>query len=75
LTDEQLKTHKDSFFTIFQKSMADENIKVKVAAQRALISFLLSVEDQAILAQFKSLTQSILDTTVEALKGDQSLGQ
>ena len=40
LSDEQLKTHKDSFFTIFQKSMTDKDIKVRVAAQRALISFL-----------------------------------
>lgn len=49
LTDEQLRTNKDSFFTIFQKSMADENVNVKVAAQKALVSFLLSIEDQAIL--------------------------
>ena len=52
-----------------------ENVKVKVAAQRALVSFLLSIEDQAILGQFKSLTQQILDVTVEALKADQTLGQ
>ena len=55
--------------------MTDENVKVKVAAQRALVSFLLSIEDQAILRQFKSLTQQILDVTVEALKADQTLGQ
>jgi type II secretory pathway component PulL len=55
--------------------MADENIKVKVAAQRALVSFLLSIEDQAILDQFKSLTQQILNVTVEALKVDETLGQ
>jgi hypothetical protein len=29
--------------------MGDDNIHVRVAAQRALISFLLSIEDQGIL--------------------------
>ena len=36
---------------------------------------MLSIQDQAILDQFKSLTQLVLDSTVEALKSDQQLGQ
>ena len=49
LSDEQLNTHKDSFYQIFEKSMQDQDIKVRVAALRATASFLLSIENKAIL--------------------------
>ena len=75
LSDEQLMTYKDSFYTIFEKSMQDQNVSVRVAALRATASFLLSIENKQILEQFKPLTQTLLDTTVDALKSDQFLGE
>ena len=75
LSDEQLMTYKDSFYTIFEKSMQDQNVSVRVAALRATASFLLSIENKQILEQFKPLTQVLLDTTVDALKSDQFLGE
>jgi hypothetical protein len=75
LSDEQLTNFKDSFYQIFDKSMQDQNIQVRVAALRATASFLLSIENKDILNQFKSLTQIMLNTTVDALKADQYLGQ
>lgn len=75
LSEAQLTTYKDSFYTIFEKSMQDSNVAVRVAALRATASFLLSVENKQILEQFKPLTQTLLDTTVDALKTDQFLGE
>jgi len=43
LSMEQLKNYKDSFYTIFEKSLTGSDMKVKVAALLATTSFLLSV--------------------------------
>lgn len=42
---EQLKKYKESFYTIFEKSLTGSDMKVKVAALLATTSFLLSVQD------------------------------
>jgi len=42
---DQLKTHKDSFYQIFEKSLQDSEIKVRVAALRATSAFLMSLEE------------------------------
>lgn len=75
LSAEQLKTHQDGFYTVFQNSMKDSDAKVRVAALRATASFVLSVEDEAILTKFKTLVPLIFETTVDAIKSDQYLGK
>jgi hypothetical protein len=75
LKPEQLKKYKQSFFTIFEKSLADADIKVRVAALKATTSFLYSIEDENIVATFKALMQKILGVVVEALKADESQGK
>ena len=71
----QLIKYKQSFFTIFEKSLADADIKVRVAALKATTSFLYSIEDENIVATFKALMQKILGVVVEALKADESQGK
>ena len=75
LSGEQLKKYKDSFFTIFDKSLQDGEIKVRVAALKATTSFLYSIEDESIVNNFKSLMEKILNTVVEALKTDETQGK
>ena len=71
----QLTKYKSSFFTIFEKSLQDADIKVRVAALKATTSFLYSIEDQNIVANFNALMKLILNTVVEALKADESQGK
>jgi hypothetical protein len=75
LTEEQLRTHKDSFFTIFDSSLQDAEIKVRVAALKATTSFLFSIEDESIVDNFKKLMPKILNTVVDALKADEAQGK
>lgn len=50
-------------------------MKVKVAAILATTSFLLSVQDPAILKSFQALREAILAATTAALQSDESLGR
>jgi hypothetical protein len=50
-------------------------MKVRVAALLATTSFLLSVQDKTVLSSFQDLMQPILNTVVEALKADETLGK
>lgn len=52
LTSEQLTAYKDSFMTIFTKSLTDKELLVRVAALKATISFLTSIEDTDIVMGF-----------------------
>lgn len=75
LTREQLMKHKDSFFTIFEQSLQDGEIKVRVSALKATTSFLFSIEDQTIVNNFKALMPKILNTVVDSLKADETQGK
>jgi hypothetical protein len=75
LSPEQLKTHKDSFMAIFDNSLADSELKVRVAALRATCAFLISLEAQeAIVDQFRVLIPKMIATVIDSLKTDPSLG-
>ena len=75
LQPEQLKKHKNSFFTIFEQSLQDAEIKVRVAALKATTSFLYSIEDESIVNNFKALMPKILSTVVASLKADETQGK
>lgn len=75
LQPEQLKQHKDSFFTIFEQSLQDSEIKVRVAALKATTSFLYSIEDETIVNNFQALMPKILNTVVESLRADETQGK
>ncbi len=45
LQTEQMTKHKDSFMMIFTKSLTDKEVRVRVAALKATISFLTSIDD------------------------------
>jgi hypothetical protein len=68
LAPEQMAAYKDSFMTIFSKSLTDREVTVRVAALKATISFLTSIDDSDVVVQFSGIVPLILSTVVEALK-------
>ena len=75
LSNDQLLKHKDSFYTIFEKSLADPDLNVRVASLRATASFLMSVDNEQVLAQFRALIPAMLETLVSALKATTHLSE
>jgi importin-5 len=75
LPTEQLTAHKDSFMAIFGKSLTDREVNVRVAALKATISFLTSIDDTDIVMQYAGVVPQILSTVVEALKENEEQGR
>lgn len=55
LEPEQMAAYKDSFMTIFAKSLTDSEVAVRVAGLKATISFLTSIDDSDIVMQYASI--------------------
>lgn len=75
LSPEQLSSYKESFYTIFEKTLQDADMKVKVASVKATTTFLTSITDETIVNGFRPLMQSILNIMVEALKSEEEQGK
>ena len=76
LTSDQLALHKDSFFTIFETLMKDDqSIETRVAALKATICYIQSVTDEKILSQFKKLLGLMFAIIVDSLKENEDLGK
>ena len=75
LTPEQMAAYKDSFMTIFSQSLADNDVRVRVAALKATISFLTSIDDTDIVMQYSGVVPQILNIVVEALKENEDQGR
>ena len=61
--------------TVFSKSLADKEVTVRVAALKATISFLTSIDDTDVVMQYASVIPQILNTVVEALKENEDQGR
>lgn len=75
LSSDQLTAFKESFMAIFTKSLTDKEVAVRVAALKATISFLTSIEDTDIVMGFQVIIPQILNTVVESLKENEEQGR
>jgi hypothetical protein len=75
LTTEQLTKYKDSFMNIFTNSFKDREVSVRVAALKATISFLTSIDDSDIVMTYIGIIPQILNTVVDALKENEEQGR
>ena len=75
LTPAQLASYQGSFQSIFGQALQDGDMKVKVAALKATVTFLSSIADEAVVNSFRPLMAPILDIMVEALKSDETQGK
>jgi hypothetical protein len=75
LTPDQLNAYKDSFMTIFSKSLTDREVTVRVAALKATTSFLTSIDDSDMVLGYQGIIPQILNTVVEALKENEEQGR
>lgn len=72
LTPEQLTTHKESFFAIFESLMKEgEAVETRVAAFKATVCYLQSVTDEKITADFKKLLPGMFAIVVDSLKSNE----
>lgn len=68
LSPEQINLYKDSFMKIFDESLTDREITVRVAALKATSAFLTSLDDSDVVLSYSAIVPNLLNVVVEALQ-------
>lgn len=68
LSQELLVENSKDFIDLFQESLEDQNIEIKVAALKAITSFMSSIDEEEIVLKYKALSQKLLNVVIEVMK-------
>jgi len=60
---------------LFLDCLKDNSVSVKVAALKAITSFLGSIDDEEAVLKYQDLMDGILDVVIEVLKTDEEKGK
>ena len=66
--------NQENFIMLFNESMKDSNVRVKVATLKALTSFITSLDDEDQVLKYQDMMGGLLDITIEVLKTDEEQG-
>lgn len=61
--------------SLFLDCLKDPSIAVKVAALKAITSFLGSIDDEQTVMKYQDLMDGILDVVIEVLRSDEEQGK
>ena len=65
----------NQFMQLFLDCLKDTNISVKVAALKAITSFLGSIDEEEAVLKYQDLMDGILDVVIEVLRTDEDKGK
>ncbi len=65
----------NQFIELFSGCLKDSNITVKVAALKAITSFLGSIDDETTVLKYQGMMDWILDVVIEVLRSDEDKGK
>jgi hypothetical protein len=60
---------------LFTECLKEETLSVKVAALKAITSFLSSIDDEAAVLKYQNIMGEIVDIVIEVLKSSEDLGR
>lgn len=60
---------------LFLDCLKDNSISVKVAALKAITSFLGSIDDEQTVLKYQDLMEGILDVVIDVLRSDEDKGK
>lgn len=75
LPKEQIIENSTQFIELFSGCLKDDNITVKVAALKAITSFLSSIDEEAAVLKYQSMMDWILDIVIDVLRLDEDKGK
>ena len=75
LPQEQIVQNSSQFIELFSGCLKDPNITVKVAALKAITSFLGSIDDESAVLKYQGMMDWILDVVIEVLRSDEDKGK
>jgi hypothetical protein len=75
LSQELIVQNSNDFLQLFAGALEDNSVEVKVAALKAITSFLSSIDDTDVVLKYKSLTDKLLAVVIDVLKQDEERGR
>ena len=75
LTGQELTAAKDDFIQIFDKTLQDSEVNVKIAALKAVASFISGLEDLDTVQAFVPVLPKLLNLVEEALNANEEKGR
>jgi hypothetical protein len=75
LPQEFIVSKSNDFLELFMNALQDSSVEVKVAALKAITSFLSSIEDTTVVLKYKALTEKLLAVVIEVLQKDEDKGR
>ncbi|CDW84107.1 importin beta- [Stylonychia lemnae] len=75
LPQEEIVQNSNQFMQLFLDCLKDSSISVKVAALKAITSFLGSIDDESAVLKYQDLMDGILDVVIEVLRSDEDKGK
>jgi hypothetical protein len=64
---DQIKANKDNFMNLFKHSLADGDVRIKVATLKALTTFLSMLEDDEDVMQYKPMMLPLIELVIQVL--------
>ncbi|TNV74745.1 hypothetical protein FGO68_gene4951 [Halteria grandinella] len=75
LPQDQIIQNSDQFIQLFTGCLQDPNMTVKVAALKAITSFLGSIDDETTVMKYQPAMDWLLDVVIEVLRQDEDKGK
>lgn len=75
LSSEELASAKNEFIQIFEKTLVDKEVTVRIAALKAVSAFVSGLEDFETVQTFIPVLPTLLNLVEEALKSDEEKGR
>lgn len=75
LPQEQIIQYSSDFMKLFTDCLKEETLSVKVAALKAITSFLSSIDDEAAVLKYQVIMSDIIDVVIDVLKSSEELGR
>lgn len=75
LPQEQIVQNSNQFIELFSGCLKDSNITVKVAALKAITSFLGSIDEESAVLKYQGMMDWILDVVIDVLRSDEDKGK
>ena len=75
LPQEQIIQHSEDFMKLFTNCLKDETVTVKVAALKAITSFLSSIDEESAVLKYQGIMSQLIDVVIEVLRSDEEKGR
>lgn len=67
LSQELIVENSNQFLELFEKTLQENDVQIKVAALKAITSFLNSIEDEQVVLKYKGMMENLLDVVIAVM--------